>query len=115
FIDTLCFFLPGAILVFTTKGHRRLGDMAAGTFVVSKQAVGTPPHVPGVTAPEWPAAGGYGAGYGAGAGAWGAGGYGAPGGYGPGAGAGYGTGGGYGGSEGWGGGAAPPGVGTGGP
>lgn len=53
-VDQICCFLPGAILVFTTKGHRRLGDMAASTFVVRKDAVGTPPQVPGVTAPAWP-------------------------------------------------------------
>jgi hypothetical protein len=55
FVDSLCCFLPGAILVFTTKGHRRLGDMAAGTFVVRKDQVGTPPQVPGVTAPAYAA------------------------------------------------------------
>lgn len=52
-IDSLCCFLPGAVLVFSTKGHRRLGDMAASTFVVSRKDVGQPIHVPGVTAPEW--------------------------------------------------------------
>jgi hypothetical protein len=50
-VDALCCFLPGAVLVFSTKGHRRLGDMAAGTLVVAKQQVGTPPLVPGVTMP----------------------------------------------------------------
>lgn len=63
FVDSFCFFLPGAILVFVTKGHRRLGDMAAGTFVVRKEHVGAPPQVPGVTGPAtWaPTGGGYGA------------------------------------------------------
>jgi hypothetical protein len=37
-----CFPLVGLILVFTTKGHRRVGDMAAGTYVVDKAAVGRP-------------------------------------------------------------------------
>jgi uncharacterized RDD family membrane protein YckC len=56
-VDAFCCFLPGAVLVFSTKGHRRLGDMAAGTLVVGKQQVGTPPLVPGVTVPAlWPAA-----------------------------------------------------------
>ncbi len=58
-VDQLCFFLPGAILVFVTKGHRRLGDMAASTFVVAKADVGRPVQVPGLNA-AWPgpAAGG---------------------------------------------------------
>ncbi len=56
-VDAFCCFLPGAVLVFSTKGHRRIGDMAAGTFVVAKQQVGTPPQVPGVTVPAlWPTA-----------------------------------------------------------
>lgn len=50
-IDTMCCFLPGAVLVFTTKGHRRLGDMVATTFVIRKGEVGRPPMVPGVNAP----------------------------------------------------------------
>jgi len=51
FIDSLCCFMPGAVLVFTTKGHRRIGDMAASTFVVARSSVGSPLRVPGVTAP----------------------------------------------------------------
>jgi len=50
-IDSFCCFLPGLALVFSTKGHRRLGDMLASTFVVRSSQVGTPPQVPGVTAP----------------------------------------------------------------
>lgn len=42
YVDTFCCFLPGAVLVFSTKGHRRLGDMAASTFVVATRSVGTP-------------------------------------------------------------------------
>lgn len=57
FVDSLCFFLPGVVLVFVTKGHRRIGDMAASTFVVRKESVGTQPQVPGVTAPAWPVGG----------------------------------------------------------
>jgi uncharacterized RDD family membrane protein YckC len=49
-VDSACCFLPGAVLVFSTKGHRRIGDMAASTFVVRRHDVGTPPSVPGVTA-----------------------------------------------------------------
>ncbi|CAN5879292.1 hypothetical protein BH23ACT2_BH23ACT2_28000 [soil metagenome] len=54
-IDQICFFLPGAILVFATKGHRRLGDMAASTFVVARRDVGRPVQVPGLNA-AWPGA-----------------------------------------------------------
>lgn len=54
-VDAFCCVLPGLLLVFLTKGHRRLGDMAAGTFVVRKESVGTAPQVPGVTSPDaWP-------------------------------------------------------------
>lgn len=58
FVDSICLFLPGVIMVFVTKGHRRIGDMAASSFVVRKESVGTAPHVPGVTAPvNWPGGG----------------------------------------------------------
>lgn len=40
----------GGILLVSTKGHRRLGDMAAKTFVVSKEQEGRPVAVPGLTA-----------------------------------------------------------------
>jgi len=52
-VDAVTFALPilGGILMLTTKGHRRLGDMAAGTYVVPKEAVGHPVEVPGLTAP----------------------------------------------------------------
>lgn len=64
-IDALCCgLLPGLVLVFSTKGHRRLGDMASGTFVVRKESVGAPLQVPGVTTgyggPGYPGTGGYG-------------------------------------------------------
>jgi len=52
-VDSFCCFLPGAVLVFSTKGHRRLGDMAASTFVVSRRDVGQPVVVPGVTGPQY--------------------------------------------------------------
>jgi uncharacterized RDD family membrane protein YckC len=35
-------FLCGLLTSLLSKGHRRLGDMAAGTFVVNKAAVGQP-------------------------------------------------------------------------
>jgi uncharacterized RDD family membrane protein YckC len=54
--------LLGLIVAGTTKGHQRVGDKAASTFVVSKGAFGQPLQVPGVTtgAPAY-AGGGYGA------------------------------------------------------
>lgn len=56
--DNQCFI--GIILVFATKGHRRVGDMAASTFVVRKADVGRPVVVPGLNAPgAWAPAGGY--------------------------------------------------------
>lgn len=48
-IDSLCNALVAAILILATKGHRRLGDMAAKTFVVHASAKGTPVIVPGLT------------------------------------------------------------------
>jgi uncharacterized RDD family membrane protein YckC len=43
-IDMACFFLPGLISMGVSKGHRRLGDMVANTYVVGAQDVGTPPR-----------------------------------------------------------------------
>ena len=52
-VDAITCALPilGGILILSTKGHRRVGDMAAKTFVVPKEAEGSPIAVPGVTAP----------------------------------------------------------------
>lgn len=47
-IDSLCNALVAAILILATKGHRRLGDMAAKTFVVHASAKGSPVVVPGL-------------------------------------------------------------------
>ena len=48
-IDALCSdLLVAAILILVTKGHRRLGDMAAKTFVVRAGAKGSPIIVPGM-------------------------------------------------------------------
>ena len=47
-IDSLCSALVAAILILVTKGHRRLGDMAAKTFVVRAGAKGSPIIVPGM-------------------------------------------------------------------
>lgn len=49
-------FLPigivGFICALTTPGHRRVGDMASRTFVVTKAAAGAPVVVPGLTVPS---------------------------------------------------------------
>jgi hypothetical protein len=58
-IDAAPWFIPlvGPITAFTSNGHRRVGDLAAGTYVVSASSVGSP-VVPGVAAapadqPPW--------------------------------------------------------------
>ena len=38
----LSLFLCGIITTSTSRGHKRLGDMAAGTYVVAKESVGRP-------------------------------------------------------------------------
>jgi uncharacterized RDD family membrane protein YckC len=38
-VDVVCCGVVGAISVFTTRGHRRLGDLAAGTYVVHRSSV----------------------------------------------------------------------------
>jgi uncharacterized RDD family membrane protein YckC len=46
----------GLVTGLATKGHRRVGDMAAGTLVVDKRDVGVTPIVPGLNAmtpPPW--------------------------------------------------------------
>ena len=55
-VDSLpCLFLVGFICALTSTGHRRVGDMAAKTFVVRKSDVGRPVTVPGmVTAASAP-------------------------------------------------------------
>ena len=50
FVDAF-FFLPGLISSLTSKGHRRIGDMAAGTYVVRSAAAGQPVVLPGSGAP----------------------------------------------------------------
>jgi hypothetical protein len=49
-VDTAPWFLPlvGLITVLTTVGHRRVGDMAAKTYVVSRADAGQPIVVPGM-------------------------------------------------------------------
>jgi uncharacterized RDD family membrane protein YckC len=41
FVDAF-FILPGLISALASKGHRRIGDMAAGTYVVRADAAGRP-------------------------------------------------------------------------
>lgn len=64
-----CFGLVGVITALTTVGHRRVGDMAASTYVVRADAAGRPivpddlagavapgpPGGPAGTPPTWPA------------------------------------------------------------
>jgi uncharacterized RDD family membrane protein YckC len=63
-IDAITFTLPvvGGVLMVSTKGHRRAGDMAAGTFVVDKSDAGVPLYIPGLTGtppPGWEPYGGW--------------------------------------------------------
>ena len=44
-----CLPLVGLVTGLAVSGHRRVGDLVAGTFVVDKHQVGLPPQVPGVT------------------------------------------------------------------
>jgi uncharacterized RDD family membrane protein YckC len=55
-VDGFPYFLPlvGFITALTTVGHRRVGDMAASTYVVRSSAAGRPVVVPGLTAPAPP-------------------------------------------------------------
>ncbi|HWJ60838.1 MAG TPA: RDD family protein [Acidimicrobiales bacterium] len=46
-VDTACCFLPGLLTSFNSKGHRRVGDMVAGTYVVHRSAEGRLLHIPG--------------------------------------------------------------------
>lgn len=48
-VDAFPYVLPllGFIVGLTTQGHRRIGDMAAKTFVVHRSAVGSPIVIPG--------------------------------------------------------------------
>ena len=50
FVDSF-FILPGVITSLVSKGHRRIGDMVAGTYVVRADAAGRPVPVAGVSAP----------------------------------------------------------------
>ena len=47
-VDAACCWLPGLISSFNSKGHKRIGDMAAGTFVVHRSAEGRLLGIPGL-------------------------------------------------------------------
>jgi len=49
-VDAAPYFVPlvGFITGLASKGHRRVGDMAASTVVVRKRSVGSPVPIPGV-------------------------------------------------------------------
>jgi uncharacterized RDD family membrane protein YckC len=57
-------FLIGGITALATRPHRRIGDFAAGTYVVAKESVGRPigaPQSAGAYPPPWnPPGGGWG-------------------------------------------------------
>lgn len=55
-VDAMCSGLVGLIVMLSSKGHRRVGDMAAKTFVVRSSARGTPVIIPGLTTAAVPAA-----------------------------------------------------------
>jgi uncharacterized RDD family membrane protein YckC len=65
-VDAGFCWIPGLVSAFSTKGHRRIGDLAAKTLVVPKAYMGHQVAVPGVTVPEsaayvgagWPPPGG---------------------------------------------------------
>jgi len=42
-----CYVLPGLVVASKSKGHRRIGDMVAGTYVVHRSAEGRLLHIPG--------------------------------------------------------------------
>ncbi len=48
-VDSFCCGIVGLLVASNSKGHRRVGDMAASTYVVHKSAMGSPIQVPSVT------------------------------------------------------------------
>lgn len=48
-VDGFCGGIVGFFVALRSPGHRRLGDQAASTLVVRKEAAGQPPVVPGLT------------------------------------------------------------------
>ena len=68
FVDgPLTFGICGLVTFLVSKGHRRVGDMVSGTYVVGTGSVGQPVVLPVAAAPTYPPVGYYpppGAGYG---------------------------------------------------
>jgi hypothetical protein len=56
-VDGLCAGLVGFIVMLTSRGHRRVGDMAAKTYVVGSQYAGHPIAVPGMASSYAPSPG----------------------------------------------------------
>jgi hypothetical protein len=52
-VDGLLAGLVGFIVALTSTGHRRVGDMAARTYVVGRQHAGRPVVLPGATPPAY--------------------------------------------------------------
>jgi uncharacterized RDD family membrane protein YckC len=48
FVDAFCCGIVGLVAMRSSRGHRRLGDMAAGTFVVHRSWEGRPLQIPGL-------------------------------------------------------------------
>ena len=48
-VDEFCCFIVGLATSSRSAGHKRVGDMAASTFVVNKSALGSPLVIPGLT------------------------------------------------------------------
>jgi uncharacterized RDD family membrane protein YckC len=58
FVDgPLTFGLCGLITFLVSKGHRRVGDMVSGTYVVAASSVGQPVVLPSAAAPVYPTPG----------------------------------------------------------
>ncbi|MEY2589586.1 MAG: hypothetical protein QOJ67_1570 [Acidimicrobiaceae bacterium] len=60
FVDgPMTFGICGLVTFLVSKGHRRVGDMVAGTYVVAASAVGQPIVLPVAAAPVYVPQGGY--------------------------------------------------------
>lgn len=46
-VDAACCWIPGLLTSMNSKGHRRIGDMVAGTYVVHRSAEGRLLNIPG--------------------------------------------------------------------
>lgn len=57
-VDAACCAIPGLVSSNNSAGHRRIGDMAAGTYVVHRSAEGRPLSIPGHLSGRGPSAAG---------------------------------------------------------